>query len=210
MRQAERGFTMIELMVAMAVATVIIGMLYTINFGMLRLVRTQDAQITMMEEGRNAMRVMTSNLRMSSYGWMQATNGGVVGPLTGGTYTDLQYQRPDDLDGNGNAVNAAFALELRPTRIFAVDNADANGDGRTVTQLVELNADGSFRRVLTNNLSPAIAPGGGAGFYDAPQGGFVITDTGAGLQITLIMRRLSMGGGPTIVARLDEFVIPRN
>src|SRR5690606_12547026 len=117
--------------------------------------------------------------------------GGNPVPLGGGPVTSIVYQRPDDLDGNGNALDAAMNLELRPARIFTIDTNDANGDGRTVTQLVELNADGSFRRVLCNNVSPAVAPQGGAGFYDAPLGGLTFQQVGGGIQITLIQRRLS-------------------
>jgi prepilin-type N-terminal cleavage/methylation domain-containing protein len=115
MRGRQQGFTMIELMVALSVTTIIVGVLYSLSFSMMSSVRSQDAQITMMEEGRNAMQSISRNLRMSSFGWIQTLDaGGNPVPLGGGPVTSIVYRRPDDLDGNGNALDAAMNLELRP------------------------------------------------------------------------------------------------
>ena len=91
-----------------------------------------------------------------------------------------------------------------------MDFNDSNGDGRTTQQLVEVLDDGTFVRMLCDNMSPAISPQGGAGYYDAPLGGIMFQQVGDGIQVTLIMRRLSVVSGPTVVGRLDQLVIPKN
>lgn len=167
--------------------------------------------IDLRDQGRTAMSDITRRLRMSQASGLRTVDAdGNFVALGNNPVTSIVYQMATDADGNGVAVSQDMSLGLTPQRIFALDTNDANGDGRTITQLVELQADGTFIRVLSNNISPVVATADAGPYYGAPAGGLVFQDVGTGIQVTLILRKRADGVGPTMVTRLDQIVSPRN
>ena len=206
--RGEAGFTLIEITMTLAALLVIVGALYGIAMGMVTAAKTQDSLIMLRQESRLAMQSIVQNLRMAQAASLQTSVGGVFTPLDNNPTTNLAYQRVADVDGNGSALNQDLSLGLTPALWYTLDLNDANGDGQTLTQLVQLRQDGTVARVLANHISPVVVRND---FYNTPLGGLVFQDVGGGtIQVTLIMRHQPDPTGPTMVTRLDELVSPRN
>ena len=207
-QRGEAGFTLIEITMTLAALLVIVGALYGIAMGMVTAAKTQDSLIMLRQESRLAMQSIVQNLRMAQAASLQTNAGGGFVPLDNNPTTNLSYRRVADMDGNGNALNQDLTLGLTPALWYTLDLNDANGDGQTATQLVQLRQDGTVARVLANHISPVVVRND---FYNTPLGGLVFQDVGGGtIQVTLIMRHQPDPTGPTMVTRLDELVSPRN
>jgi prepilin-type N-terminal cleavage/methylation domain-containing protein len=205
--RGQAGFTLLEVMMAMAMLTVLLGMLYGAAWAMLKTARTQDSVVMLNSEARQAMTTIVRNLRQSRAASLQTGIGGAFGALGANPVTNVQFARVADLDGNGNALNVAFGVE---SQVFWItpDTLDANLDGLTNTQLVRIDALGQVVEVIANHLSPVVVTGD---IYSAPQGGVLFQDIGGGnIQVTLILRHRADVSLPMMVVRLDEVVSPRN
>lgn len=129
-RGAQRGMTLIEVMVSVAIFTVVMGVLFGIATSIGDTAIIQNEKVTANQQVRQAMSRMTREIR-------QATRSGIQG-LPGPSIT---YQVPLDVDGNGTAVNVSIRRELSQQRTIQRDINDANGDGITATQLVLIAPD---------------------------------------------------------------------
>lgn len=206
--RSEAGFTLIEITMTLAALLIIVGALYGIAMGMVTAAKTQDSLIMLRQESRLAMQSIVQNLRMAQAASLQTNAGGGFAALDNNPTTNLAYRRVADIDGNGVALSQDLSLGLTPTLWYTLDFNDANGDGQTATQLIQLRQDGTVARVLANHISPVVVRND---FYNTPLGGLVFQDVGGGtIQVTLIMRHQPDPTGPTMVTRLDELVSPRN
>lgn len=206
----EGGFTLIELMVSMAALAIAMTMLYGAAASMASIAGTQDSLVMLNQEARQAMNTITRNLRMATTtSILVPDGGGGFAPLTNVPATQLQYQRVDDMDGNGVALNQDLSVGLTQPFLITRDLNDLNGDGLTLTQLVRIDqTTNQIVEVLANHVSPVVATGN---FYDAANGGLLFQNIGGGaIQVTLIMRHQPSPTSPTMVVRLDEVVSPRN
>ncbi len=201
------GFTLVELMAASSVLMILLAMLYGSAITMAQTVRQEDSAVTLNSEARQAMEVIARNLRQSQLSGLTTTAGGVAAALGNGAVTNIGFRRVADVDGNGNALNAAMALETVGPFRLTVDTNDANADGLTTTQLVRLDAANNVIEVVANHISPVLVTGD---FYSAPQGGIVFQNIGGSIQVTLILRHQADVNLPMMVVRLDEVVTPRN
>jgi len=207
-RNKSAGFTLIELAISTAALTIVLTALYGIAMGMVTSAKTQDALITLRQESRIAMQSIAQNLRAGQAISLQTNAGGGFVALDNNPASNVQFQRVADMDGNGTALNQDTSIGLTQQFWYSRDLADANGDGQTVTQLVQFRQDGTVARVLSNHLSPVVRT---PDIYDAPLGGLVFQNVGGGnIQVTLIMRYQPDPTGPTMVTRLDELISPRN
>jgi prepilin-type N-terminal cleavage/methylation domain-containing protein len=202
------GFTLLEITMAMTVLTIILGMLYGAAWAMMKTARTQDSLVMLNSEARQAMSSIVRNLRQADATTILTNNGGGFAAMGPNAQTNIQFRRVEDLDGNGNALNAAMNVELTPPFWITRDVNDANGDGLTLTQLVRIDQAGQVVEVLSNHISPPMATGD---MYSAPNGGAIFQDIGGGaIQVTLILRHRADPNLPMMVVRMDEVVSPRN
>ena len=205
---SEAGFTLIEITMVLSALLIIVGALYGIAMGMVTAAKTQDSLIMLRQESRLAMSSIVQNIRMAQSDTLQTNGGGGFAPVDNNPTTNLAFQRVTDADGNGTALNQDLSVGLTQQLWYTVDLNDANGDGQTATQLVQLRQDGTVARVLANHISPVVITND---FYNTPIGGLVFQDVGGGtIQVTLIMRHQPDPMGPIMVTRLDELVSPRN
>ncbi len=216
------GFTMIELMVAIAVLSVLMIGMYSIGMSMLRGQRLLDAKVKMRDEARGGMVHMMRNLRManmdplSTVAKVQYTDSAGVlqdWPPASGSYVDnIVFFIPQDLNGDGiPATNGV--VDWTTSITFQLDADDINGDGKT-QQVVQL-LDGVFTKVLISDIAPfttiatnpEIAP-----LYQslASTGGFSFTGDADRVNISVI-QRLTLGPGMSdVVTRYDDTVLFRN
>ena len=64
---SQKGFSLLELMVAMAIASVLMAGIYTFYHNQLKTHITQQEMVDMQQDARAAMYMMTREIRMAGY-----------------------------------------------------------------------------------------------------------------------------------------------
>jgi len=193
-----RGFTLLEMMVAVTIFTMVMGTLLTLSLTFANSAELQEIRITNNDEARRLFLALTPLLRQasrSSINWNE---------LPGDRIT---FQMATDNDGNGFAINATGEIELTWQLAIERDRTDANGDGITMSQLVYIDDTGTVR-VLANDLQEDPAPSDAG--VDIPDGvGFWIAPEGAGVLVTVRTEGVTRRGR-VFTTMVSEFILPRN
>ena len=200
----ENGMTLLEVMVAVAILTIVMGTLFGLSISLGDTAQVQGAKITSSDEARRGVIYATRELR-------QAANSSVTG-LPGATIT---YSVAVDLDGNGSAVDVGSRIELSVIRTIERDLTDANGDGVRDTQLVM--KTGGAVQVFANNLlqdedanvNGVLDPGEDRNLNGRLDHGVWFERTGSSVRVTIETESQSRQGR-LIETRLTETVFPRN
>jgi len=95
----EQGFTLVELLVAMAIALVVIGSISSAFVSQRKIYAAQEQVSEMIQNARAAMDIISRELKMGGY---DPTGAGIVGV----PYSDLQLQVVADLNGDGDTSDA--------------------------------------------------------------------------------------------------------
>lgn len=90
-----KGFTLIEIMVALAVTSILLAGIYATYITQLKSHLTQQHIVEMQQNLRGAMQIMEREIRMARYDPTQNAGAGIVQMLPG------SFQFTMDLDGNG-------------------------------------------------------------------------------------------------------------
>lgn len=146
-RKSRRGMTLLEVMMAVGIFSIVMGTLFGLAFAFNDTARVQEVKLYTQDDARQALEFMVKDLRQaarSSINWASLPS------------STLSYRIAEDVDGNGVAVNANGNLELGSIRTLGRDTTDLNQDGKTQTQLV-FTRNGTTR-VLANSLSPENGP----------------------------------------------------
>lgn len=223
---------MIELMIALAIFSLVMLMLMTLSISMGSAARFQDAKIQTQDDARTGMMGLIRDIRESartSINWANLPNN------------TISYRVADDIDGNGLAVDAGNNLETGPLITVGVDTGDLNGDGETTSQLVW--SDGNTTRVLANGLidttedlngnnrldasedvngNGVLDPGedtNGNGVLEGDEDvngngrldqGFLVRPVSTGLLITIQTQRPTDRAGTNVTTAFSEYIVPRN
>lgn len=201
------GMTLLEVMISMAVLTVVMAMLFLISTSLSTASAAQDARTFTQDQARNAMQVVVKELRQAqsaSINW-----AALPGP-------SISYRIATDLDGNGTAVDSGGFLEVTPVRTIGRDTADTNHDGLTATQLI-IN-DGARVRVLTNDLLPnedtnnngTLDGGEDSNGNHVLDRGIWFQASGTGIQVLIQTQRRPGVRSAFVTTTLRETVVPRN
>jgi len=189
-----RGYTLIEVMLAMFIMTTVSLALYYVNMAMTRATLHQESMTTLRDEGRTSLQYISRMLRIASEGTIKGvTEGGVKSILGTTAMQGIEFQAVTDLDGNGVAVAEDYTVELTDPILFQVDIGDANGDGLDTEQLVQLDENDDVVRVLSNHCAS-----------------IAFVNTSGGVQISLVLTRAGVGLSPTANVRMDQVVAARN
>lgn len=193
-----RGFTLLEMMVAVTIFTMVMGTLFTLSLTFANTAEIQELRITNNDEARRMFLSLTPLIRQasrSSINWNE---------LPGDRLT---FQMATDNDGNGFAINATGDIELTGQVAIERDRTDANGDGITMSQLVYIDDTGNAR-VLANGLQEDPAPATAS--IDIPDGvGFWVAPQGDGVQVT-VRAEGTTRRGRVFTTQVSEFILPRN
>ncbi|MCX5758495.1 MAG: prepilin-type N-terminal cleavage/methylation domain-containing protein [Candidatus Hydrogenedentes bacterium] len=202
--ESVRGFTLLEVMVAVTILTVVMGTLFTLSTGIGDAAQVQDMRMTPTEDTRHAALDIIRELRQAS-----------LGSITGLPGASITYRVATDLDGNGLAVNANAGLELSTVRTIQRDASDLNGDGVTTSQIILRN--GTNIRVLANGV-PNNEDTNNNGVLDAGEDanrngvldrGIWFTRTGKAITVTFQSQQ-RLRRGTLFLTTLTETVVPRN
>jgi type IV pilus assembly protein PilW len=111
----QKGFTLIELMVAMAVASIVMAGIYTFYRGQLKSHITQEELVNMQQDARVGMYMMTRQIRMAGYD--PGNTGATIRTANAG-------QIAFDSDENDDGV-----IDVNSERFYFALSNDADGDG---------------------------------------------------------------------------------
>lgn len=114
-RRQERGFTLVELLVAMAITAVVMGAVYSLYKTQQDSYIAQDQVVEMQQNVRASLYQMARDLRMAGFNPQRAPN-------VGGFVTQL----PDDGGGTTttNSTNIAFTIDQNANGVIDVDADD--------------------------------------------------------------------------------------
>lgn len=197
----KQGSTLLELMFAVAIMTIVMGTLFTLSFSIGDTAQLQDVKITNIDEGRRALLGIVPRVR-------QAHRASV-------NYEDmptdvLRFRMPEDIDDNGLAIDRFNTLELGDEITIRRDKDDVNKDGVAASQLVMI--QGETVTVLANELSPDEAPDPEqvvAGEVLENTAGFWV-ETNAGRLTVTIRTEGTTRRGQKIRQQFTQIVEPRN
>jgi prepilin-type N-terminal cleavage/methylation domain-containing protein len=193
-----RGFTLLEMMMVVAIFTMVMGTLLTLSLTFANTAEIQELRITNNDEARRLFLMLTPLVRQASRSTVN------WGEMPGDRIT---FQMATDSDGNGFAINPTGAIELTGVMTIQRDSTDANNDGITMSQLVFIDDAGNVR-VLANGLQEELAPAGAG--EPIPDGvGFWAVRQGNGILITVRTEGRTRRGRE-FTTTVSEFILPRN
>jgi prepilin-type N-terminal cleavage/methylation domain-containing protein len=194
-----RGFSLLEVMVSVTILMIALAFLYTLSMSVSNSSSVQEAKVYTQDQVRNAMLLITMDLRNASSSTVTGAPGAV-----------MTYQKADDVDGNGSAVNVGGFLELNGVTTIQRNPA-------LPTQITMTLPDGTVRELANDILLNEDADGSGAlnGVEDTNLNGtldrgFWFTQTGKMIEITIQAQRFVGSPPRPILTSLVESVEPRN
>lgn len=95
-----RGFTLVEMIIAMAVGLIVIFLLYDLFVAENKQYNTQEAIVEMQQNARAAMDMMTTEIRMAGYDPTSAAGAGI------GAYAANSLTFTQDLNGDKDVTDA--------------------------------------------------------------------------------------------------------
>lgn len=194
------GFTLVELTFAVAIMTVLMGVLFTLSLGIGDTAANQELKNVNNDEARKAMLAIAPRLRQAvreSINFKQLPSDVLI------------FRMPRDLDGNGLAVDAFNSLELGPSIEIRRDRFDQNKDGIGLTQLIMISGDSI--RVLANNVFPdrPPVPDKAGKIPTRITTGFWVQEEDGNLRVTIRTRGISRRGH-VLRHELSQVIAPRN
>jgi len=154
------GFTLTELMVAMAIGMVVLSAVTTTFMAQARFYNAQEQINEMQQNARGALDVITRELKMAGY----KPNGGT---FDGVTYSVSQLMIQADLDGNGGISTSSSANEQityaydstnkRITRKMGTGTVEALADNITAFTFSYLDSSGATTTTSSSIRQVAIS-----------------------------------------------------
>ncbi len=195
----QNGFTLIELMITLALFLIVAGFIFALFLATVRTATAQEAQIGMRDEARSAtsrtMQLLRGARAQSMTGFdIAGTDVGIA--TAGNTAVQLTFQYPIDLDGDFTITSLN---EYTGLMTLGLDLDDVNGDGRTTTQLIVLDDDGDILDVISSRV---IAQNNNGDFSDAPLGGFTVQNVGGNqFTVSIVLQSPTAGENYPITVR---------
>jgi type IV pilus assembly protein PilW len=114
---SHKGFTLMEMMVAMAIASIVMAGIYTFYRSQLRTHVTQQALVDMQQDARIAMYMMTREIRMAGYDPQNSAGAALL------TADAAEIEFNSDIDGGGD-------IDDQSERFYYALSNDADRDGK--------------------------------------------------------------------------------
>ncbi len=129
-----KGFTIIEMLIAMVVSSLLMGGIYTIFTSQMRVSTTQEQIAAVQQNIRSAMYVMEKEIRMAGYG----------GTLTGGTATGFTTATATNMSFD-YLTNSSDPTQTQFTITYALVN-------NNLTRTVDDPATGQTQSIVAENI----------------------------------------------------------
>ncbi|OPY12578.1 MAG: hypothetical protein A4E70_01462 [Syntrophus sp. PtaU1.Bin005] len=112
-----RGFSLVELMVALAVGSIILAALYSLFSAQNKSLSTQELIVEMQQNARAAMDMMATEMHMTGYDPAGTTSSGITSASANSiTFTQDQNGDNDVVDANENITYSYDSGNLRINR----------------------------------------------------------------------------------------------
>ncbi|HEX2975015.1 MAG TPA: prepilin-type N-terminal cleavage/methylation domain-containing protein [Bacteroidales bacterium] len=112
-----RGFTIVELLVAMGIGLVLIAALYNLFTIQNKSFNTQELIVEMQQNARAAMDMMASEIRMAGYDPAASTSSGIASASSNSITVKQNLNGDADLDDNNENITYGYdSTNLRITR----------------------------------------------------------------------------------------------
>lgn len=189
------GMTLLEIMVAVAIFTIVMGILFTLSVGMTDTARLHEEKSKTIDEARRALITLEREI-------LQASRNSITIQDTSGASANagptLVYRIPVSDATTNVGITTDHTINLGNNRTIGMDTGDVNQDGLTTTQLVLTGTDADIPnegRVLANDVV-------------TPNGIWFQRD-GTAIRVTIQTRGMSRQG-LVINSHLSETILPRN
>ncbi len=195
---SQKGFSLIELMVAMAIASVLMAGIYTFYHNQLKTHITQQEMVDMQQDARAAMYMMTREIRMAGYD-----------PLNTGatirTANVAQMAFDSDSDGTADGV-----INANSERFYYALSNDADGDGLADGTPCNLERGGWDNSLNPEDLNPVALNIDALNFVYLDNDGITASSLAdiRSVQITLVAR--SGDVVPVLMRKLTDNTIYTN
>ena len=189
------GMTLLEIMVAVAIFTIVIGILFTLSVGMSDTARLHEEKSQTVDQARRALITLERELLQASRSSIAIKDAAGTTATAGPT---LIYKIPVNDATTNVGIKPNKTINLGNNRTIGTDVNDANQDGLATTQLVLTGTDTDIPnavRVLANDLV-------------TPNGIWFQRD-GTAIRVTVQTRGISRQG-LIITSHLSETLLPRN
>ena len=219
------GFTLVELMIVVAILAILLGIIYAVFSSMYRSTALLEAKIRMRDEARTAMQFMTSNLSMAALNnhtfdvdpaapeyldsalklHYEVNDVDIAWPPPLDDAADF-YTRPVDTiefirpiagpDGLPfSPVNTSFINWSDVIRYSVIPSVDGDGNATGDFELVQF-VNGVQTRTLATNIAPVGDNGVGEFAVPAVGGFFVQSEAGDDSRLRIvIIQRMDLGWG---------------
>lgn len=152
----EKGFTLIELMIGLAVFSLVGAVIYSVMINMTRSFTTQEAHVQVQQQLRAAGDLIIQDIRMGGYD----PKGDAIDPdiatdgkpgITAATSQSIQFTADLDGDGTINDPNAADGIDITDFERMAYEYN--NGANRIEQVLIKADASEVDRSILLDNVT---------------------------------------------------------
>ena len=191
----QAGMTLLEVMVAVTICMIVMGMLFSLFVGMTDTARLHEEKSQTVDEARRAMILLERELLQASRNSITIQDSSGASAAAG---PRIVYQIPVTNTTTNVGITADKHLNLGNNRMITTDTNDTNQDGLSTTQMVLTGTDADIPngvRVLANNIL----------FPD----GIWFQRDGTALRITIQTRGMTRQG-LVITSHLSETILPRN
>jgi type IV pilus assembly protein PilW len=149
-RKTSNGFTLVELMVTMAISGFIVAAIYSAYISQQRTYLAQEQVAEMQQNIRAAIDMMAREIRMAGYDPTQSAGAGITAALAGQISFTQDTNGDGDTADSGEMIDFGFSLADDALR-DGVPDIDADGDGipDAVSLRRQINA-GGYQAIAEN------------------------------------------------------------
>lgn len=137
MKKILKGFTLIEILIVVAIFSVVMTFIYSIMASGRSSWYTADTAIYVQQQARQALDVMAKELRQSS----TSVISGV--PADDVNYTSITFRIPEDTDSDGDVLNSTYDVEWSNPISYS----------RNANSQIYRNATDAQPSILANNIN---------------------------------------------------------
>lgn len=134
----DHGFTLLEVVVSIALGVVTLGTIYSVYAGQVRAQVVRDDTLDMQQHARAAMDVILRELRMAGYDPRHVNlDGSAMNDFDGIVYHPTQLHIKADLNGNGSPTDANESIRYSHDRDTMTLRRDTGGGRQPVAEHIE-------------------------------------------------------------------------